>query len=58
MSQVSHVAKALQTDSADLYDNLLNPMVKVGQDFISEVHHFLDHGDNGEVKSKVVPVLN
>lgn len=34
------MAKVLETDSADLYENILKPMVKVGQDFVSEVSRF------------------
>jgi hypothetical protein len=45
------VTKALQVDSADLYENLMKPTVEVRQDFIPQVYHFKKH-----VNNNVIPV--
>jgi len=39
--EVKSVAKVVEADSADLYENFLKPMVKVGREFVTEVSNFL-----------------
>jgi hypothetical protein len=39
--EVKSVAKVVEADSADLYENVLKPMVKVGREFVTEVSSLL-----------------
>jgi hypothetical protein len=49
---VRNLAEVLETDSVDLYENILKPMVKVGQDFVSAVSTLLLNDENGKLRNK------